>query len=145
MTNAPITAHTDVVADGWHDAVRKSAESLVDLGVAAQTYPQGCVDAVITHGPYIVLAPGLALVHARPETGGLGVGVAATQLATPVESGHPSNDPVDLLIAFSSPDKEQLLEALTALGKALSGGLATLRGATSAEELAKHLQEALDG
>ena len=142
MSAVAVDARADVVAADWHEAVRNSAQLLVDLGVAADTYPQACVDALHTHGPYIVMAPGLALVHARPESGGLGVGVTATHLAHPVASGHSANDPVDLLISFCSPDKKQHLTALTSLGRALHAGLADrLRGAADADELKHHLEE----
>lgn len=146
MSAVKVDARAGVVAESWHDAIRTSARLLVDLGVAADTYPQACVDVVTAHGPYIVLAPGLALVHARPEAGGTGVGVAVTRLAHPVESGHDANDPVDLLISFCSPDKEQHVQALASLGRALSGGLADrLRAAAGVDEQKHQIKEALDG
>ena len=142
--SVPVAARVGVAAADWPDAVRRTAELLVDLDVAEQSYPQACVDSVAEHGPYIVMAPGFALVHARPEAGATGVGVTAVRLATPVASGHPSNDPVDLLIGFCSPDKQQHLTALTGLGRALAKGLAgRLRDASDATEMAKHLEEVL--
>jgi ascorbate PTS system EIIA or EIIAB component len=129
----------------WREAVLASAQLLVDLGSATQTYPQACVDVVHEHGPYIVLTRGLALVHARPESGGVGLGVAALRLDGPVEFGHEANDPVDVLVAFSSPDQSAHVEALSMLATALGQGLADrLREAADADGLRQLLTEALD-
>jgi PTS system ascorbate-specific IIA component len=90
------------------------------------------VQIVEEHGPYIVLAPGLALAHARPEDGVLRVCLAVVTLAEPVAFGHPDNDPVDVVFAFGSPDAEQHVAMLSALARRLQGGLDTeLRSAAS--------------
>jgi ascorbate PTS system EIIA or EIIAB component len=140
----PIAVSDGFTASSWKHAVEATAELLVGLDVATPGYPAGCVDVVRKQGPYIVLAPGLALVHARPEAGGKALGVGCVRLAEPVVSGHPANDPVDLLISFCSPDDRQHITALTALGKALTGGLAQrLREAPGSAEVRAHLEEAL--
>ncbi|MQA10715.1 MAG: PTS sugar transporter subunit IIA [Pseudonocardiaceae bacterium] len=133
-----------VPAADWPSAVRAAAGPLVELGAASAEYPEACVAMVERHGPYIVLTPGLALVHARPEDGGLSVGVAVSRLAEPVVFGHPDNDPVDLLLAFSSPDADSHVAALSTVAKALSAGLADrLRAARDDDELATLVKEAL--
>lgn len=142
---APIVAATDgVVAADWREAVRAAASALVEAGAAGAGYPDACVRVVEQNGPYIVLTKGLALVHARPEEGGLAVGVGATRLAAPVEFGHPDNDPVDLLLAFCTPDPDVHVGTLAGLARALSGGLADrLRAASGPDELTRTLKEAV--
>ncbi|MBE1536052.1 PTS sugar transporter subunit IIA [Actinomadura algeriensis] len=142
---APIVAAIDgAVADGWRAAVRAAASALVEAGAAGPGYPDACVRVVEENGPYIVLTKGLALVHARPEEGGLAVGVGVTRLASPVEFGHPDNDPVDLLLAFCTPDPDVHVGTLAGLARALSGGLADrLRAAPGREELSRTLKEAV--
>ncbi|HZB31313.1 MAG TPA: PTS sugar transporter subunit IIA [Streptosporangiaceae bacterium] len=131
-----------VTAADWRTAIRESAAALVDLGVAGEGYPDACVAMVERHGPYIVLAPGLALVHARPEDGGLAVGVTVTRLASGVPFGHPDNDPVDLLLTFCTPDAEAHVGSLATLARALSDGLAErLRAASDGTELLTTLKE----
>jgi ascorbate PTS system EIIA or EIIAB component len=115
-------AVADSVQD-WRDGVRSAALMLVELDAATPTYPQACVEVVESQGPYIVLTPGLALVHARPENGGTALGVAALRLHEPVEFGHADNDPVRLLLAFSSPDGDAHVGALQRLALALQNGL----------------------
>ncbi|SFP68965.1 PTS system, ascorbate-specific IIA component [Amycolatopsis arida] len=143
--SAPLTGARDgVVAAEWRAAVRAAAHVLVDLGAAGPEYPAACESVVAEHGPYIVLAPGLALVHARPEHGGRGVGVAATRLADGVAFGHPDNDPVDLLLAFCTPDPDAHVAALSTLARALTGGLADrLRAAGDENAMTAMLKEAL--
>ncbi|TCP50089.1 PTS system IIA component (L-Asc family) [Tamaricihabitans halophyticus] len=139
-----IAAHAGKDATDWRAAVRQAAEALVAAGAASADYPEACVRMVTEHGPYIVLGPGLALVHARPEDGGNKVGVAAVTLTTPVAFGHPDNDPVDLLIAFCTPDSDAHIAALSTVAKALASGLAErLRAATNDDELTTTLREAL--
>ncbi|WP_433469670.1 PTS sugar transporter subunit IIA [Spirillospora sp. CA-128828] len=141
----PVIAATDLAgARDWREAVRAAASALVDAGAAGAGYPDACVRVVEENGPYIVLTKGLALVHARPEEGGLAVGVGATRLAAPVEFGHPDNDPVDLLLAFCTPDPDAHVGTLSGLARALSGGLADrLRAASGEDDLARALKEAL--
>lgn len=137
-------ARDAVTVDDWREAVRQAASALVDLGAANDEYPDACVAMVEQHGPYIVLAPGLALVHARPEDGGLAVGIAVTRLANPVEFGHPDNDPVNLLLAFCTPDAQAHIDSLSTVARSLSGGLATrLRAASDENELTAIVKEAL--
>ncbi|MFC4053768.1 PTS sugar transporter subunit IIA [Actinomadura syzygii] len=142
---APVVTATDAVAaDDWREAVRAAAAALVAAGAAGEGYPEACVRVVEENGPYIVLTKGLALVHARPEEGGLAVGVGVTRLASPVGFGHPDNDPVDLLLAFCTPDPDVHVGTLSALARALSGGLADrLRGASDEQDLARVLKEAV--
>ncbi|HEX2177430.1 MAG TPA: PTS sugar transporter subunit IIA [Nocardioidaceae bacterium] len=140
-----VDAATHPPVQNWPDAVRAAAQLLVDMGSAASSYPQACVDVVHEHGPYIVLTPGLALVHARPETGGVRMGVAVLRLDRPVHFGHETNDPVDLLVAFSSPDHQAHVETLSHLARALGAGLAErLRAAESVGSLRQTVKEVLD-
>ncbi|RFS82380.1 PTS sugar transporter subunit IIA [Actinomadura spongiicola] len=144
-TDRPLITATDrVTAADWREAARKAAEALVEVGAADTGYPDACVRVVEKNGPYIVLTKGLALVHARPEEGGLAVGVGVTRLAEPVAFGHPDNDPVDLLLAFCTPDPDAHVGTLAGLARSLSGGLADrLRAASDEDDLAGVLKEAV--
>ena len=124
--------------DDWRAAVRGATALLVELGVAGDDYVQACIDAVEKHGPYIVLTKGVALAHAQMEPGRTRDGLALLRLDTPVEFGHPANDPVDLVFAFSTAGRH--LEMIRAFGKALGGPLpGRLRAAGSDEELTELL------
>ncbi|MFO7293327.1 MAG: PTS sugar transporter subunit IIA [Actinomycetes bacterium] len=131
---------------GWQEAIRAACTPLVAAGVVEPRYVDACIDMVRRHGPYVVLAPGIALPHARPEDGVVGVGVSVAVLSFPVEFGHPENDPVDVVIAFGSPDSEQHIDLLAALAGGLAEGLADrLRAASDATEATKLVQEVIEG
>ena len=136
-------AQVGVAAARWEDAVRAAARLLVEGGAAEPRYADRCVALVAEHGPYIVLAPGVALAHARPEDGGRAVGLAAVVLARPVAFGHPQNDPVDVVLAFASPDKDAHVGLLADLAAALAEGRLAdrLRMAASSEEATAMLSE----
>lgn len=105
----------DTAATTWQQAIRAAGQPLVDDGIAKATYTEAMVEAVERLGPYIVLAPGVAIGHSRPEDGALELGFSLVRLARPVEFGSKNNDPVDLVFAFASPDDKTHLAALGAL------------------------------
>jgi mannitol/fructose-specific phosphotransferase system IIA component (Ntr-type) len=104
-----------VNAADWREAVKKSGELLLNTGVCEPRYIQAMIKAVEELGPYMVLAPGIALAHARPEDGVLKVGMAILTLAVPVNFGSPENDPVRLVIAFAGVDHHSHVSMLQEL------------------------------
>lgn len=126
-----------VVADSWQDAVRQGGELLVSAGKCEDRYVDAMVEAVETMGPYMVLAPGLALAHARPEDGVLELGMSIITLKTPVEFGSELNDPVSLIISFGGVDKESHIGMLQSLARFLmvEENQEYLRQATSVAEV----------
>ncbi|MFC4224949.1 PTS sugar transporter subunit IIA [Lysinibacter cavernae] len=124
MAGNALVASAVGTASGWEDATLQSAALLVNIGAANADYPQACVDSVHANGPYIVLTKGLALAHARPEAGALGRGLSLLRLEQPVEFGHQSNDPVDLVLSFCALEGGGHLEVIQNLAIALQKGLA---------------------
>ena len=59
--------------------------------VVEPRYYQAILDAVEQHGPYFVLAPGLAMPHGRPEEGVKKTGFALVTLKKPLEFNHEDN------------------------------------------------------
>lgn len=141
MKQVVTAARFEVAAADWRAAVRAACEPLVEAGAAEPRYVDRCVATVEELGPYMVVAPGVALAHARPEDGALALGLAVATLREAVEFGHAENDPVDVVFAFGSPDRDQHVELLGALARRLTEGLADeLRGAAD-EEAAGRLME----
>jgi len=89
----------------WKEAVRAGGDLLVRAGVCEPRYVDAMIQVVEKLGPYMVLAPGIALAHARPEDGVLRVGMSIVTLSTPVDFGSEANDPVRLVISFGGIDK----------------------------------------
>ena len=125
-------------AETWQEAVKKSADLLINEGCALPAYYEAILDAVKEYGPYFVIAPGIAMPHARPEQGALKLGYGLVCLKKPVFFGHKVNDPVDIVLCISAPDKKALneqaiIEVMTLFDsdKALSG----LRNAKNENDL----------
>jgi PTS system ascorbate-specific IIA component len=85
----------------------------------------------------MVLAPGLALAHSRPEDGVKDVCISIINLATPVEFGSEENDPVYVVISFGGVDHESHIGMLQELAAFLidEDNQKFLREATSVEEI----------
>ncbi|MBY5163457.1 PTS sugar transporter subunit IIA [Salsipaludibacter albus] len=130
-------------AGDWEDAVRRAGTLLVEVGAAEERYVQAIVDGIHEHGPYVVLAPGIAIPHARPESGGLDVGISVVTLAHPVEFGAKDNDPVDLVFGLVTNDSEAHLQALGALAEHISEpeNVQALRDADSPEAVARLMKD----
>lgn len=95
-----------VSASSWEEAVRHGGSLLVAAGICKTRYVDAMVNAVREMGPYMVLAPGIALAHGRPEDGVIKPGMSIINLKTPVEFGSEANDPVSLVISFGGTDSE---------------------------------------
>jgi PTS system ascorbate-specific IIA component len=108
-----------VEAADWETAVTTAGNLLVKTGKCTPGYIQAMIDAVHEMGPYMVLAPGLALAHARPEDGVLDMGISLITLKTPVEFGSEANDPVSLVLAFGGTDNKSHIGLLSALAQFL--------------------------
>lgn len=102
-------------ADNWEDAIRKASKILLAKGAILQSYVEGMINAVKENGPYIVIAPHVALAHTRPEHGANALGISFSLLEAPIPFGSDTNDPVKLIITFSSVDNESHLELLSEL------------------------------
>jgi PTS system ascorbate-specific IIA component len=108
-----------VTAVDRETAIRASGQLLVESGRVTADYIDQMVAAVEEFGPYIVIAPGIALAHARPSQAVLSTGLSLAVLATPVEFGS-HNDPVSLVFGLAAVDHDGHLEVLAALAERLS-------------------------
>jgi PTS system ascorbate-specific IIA component len=102
-------------ADSWQAAVELSGGLLVESGVAEERYVPAMVRTVEELGPYVVIAPGVAIPHARPEDGAVKPGISLVILREPVEFGSEENDPVDLLFGFATTGSDAHVELIRAL------------------------------
>ena len=130
-------------AHDWREAVCLAAEALHTLGAVESTYGQRCIDSAEQFGPYIVLSKGVALAHARPEDDCLQAGLSLFRVKSPVNFGHPKNDPVDLVFCLASADGEEHINSTKHFASALRQGLATRLRAAGSEDLTSILEEAL--
>jgi ascorbate PTS system EIIA or EIIAB component len=102
-------------AQSWRQAVRRAGDLLECSGATTAAYTDEMVQAIETLGPYVVLAPGLALAHARPSPAVRRTGLSWVTLAEPVAFGHATNDPVRLVIGLAGLDHDAHVAALAQL------------------------------
>ncbi|MFB5677962.1 PTS sugar transporter subunit IIA [Paenibacillus terreus] len=108
----------DMEVKDAEEAIRAAGRLLVDSGAAENSYVEAMLAAFRDKGPYIVIAPRIALPHAKAENGVNEASVSFVRLRRPVAFGHPENDPVELVFALgssSSSDHIALLRKLTTL------------------------------
>jgi mannitol/fructose-specific phosphotransferase system IIA component (Ntr-type) len=137
------TIRLDLGATDWRQAVRLAGQILLETGSITASYIDAMVRAVEEIGPYMVVAPGIALAHARPEDGVKRMCMSLVRLASPVEFGSEANDPVDLVFAFGAVDKEAHLQALKELATFLQKeeAVSALRQCDSVEKAVQLISE----
>lgn len=113
----PKRIHVGYRAVDWEDAVREAGRLLVETGCAKHQYVDAMVQTVNDLGPYIVLAKGLALPHARPEAGAKKVAMSLVILEKSVDFGNKNNDPVKVVFGLCAIDNSTHVQALADLGK----------------------------
>jgi len=126
-------------ADDWRAAVTLAGDALARSGAAKSTYSGEMIRMIEEHGPYVVIAPGLALAHARPGEYVLKDGLSVVTLAQPVNFGHPHNDPVGVILGLAIKPGGEHLAAVAAIANVFndSSAIAELAAATSAAQIQK--------
>ncbi|XST90315.1 PTS mannitol transporter subunit IIA [Escherichia coli] len=104
-------------AKDWQEAIDFSMASGYKNYIS-ENYIQSIKDSTISNGPYYILAPGVAMPHARPECGALKTGMSLTLLKQGVY--FPGKDePIKLLIGLSAADANSHIGAIQALSELL--------------------------
>ena len=134
-------------AEDWKEAVRQAGRLLVDAGAVTPAYIDAMIRMVEEVGAYIVVAPGVAMPHARPEEGARQVAVAVVRLKSPVAFPGKAENPVDLLFAFSGTDDTSHLDLIRGLAGLLrdAANMARLRTVESAAEVTRLFGPLLTG
>lgn len=126
----------DVVATDWKEAVIASCTPMVGTAITEE-YSNAILRSFEELGPYMVIAPGIAMPHARPENGVLSTAMGITVLKDPVKFGHQANDPVRLLVTLCATDSQEHLQAISELMELLgdNGRVQKLLDAKSVKEV----------
>jgi mannitol/fructose-specific phosphotransferase system IIA component (Ntr-type) len=95
------------------------------------------LDAVAENGPYIVIAPGIALAHGRPSEAVLEIGLSLVTLAEPVIFGNEVNDPVRLVIGLCAIDHNSHIDIMAELATFLgdSNSVNTVLNAVDSDQI----------
>lgn len=94
-------------ANNWQQAIDIAVRPLIQFGAAQPQYRDGIIENTLSWGPYYLIAPGIALPHARPEQGANHNQITVTTLSNPVTFGNEDCDPVWLLLCASATDANE--------------------------------------
>jgi mannitol operon transcriptional antiterminator len=129
--------------DDWKEAIEIAAQPLLQNGCITNEYIQAMIDNVVEMGPYIVIAPGVALPHARPEHGVKKIGMSFLQIKNGCPFSEKEEHRVHILFVLAAVDNETHLKALSQLTKMLSdnGNMERLFTANTVEEVFDLIQQ----
>jgi PTS system ascorbate-specific IIA component len=98
-------------------------------------------------GAYIVIAPGLALAHARPGPDVLADGLSVVTLRDPVVFGHPHNDPVNVVIGLAVATPDAHVTSVAELANIFNdpGAIPALAGAQDVAEVQRIMAASGEG
>lgn len=105
-------------ADSWESAIKIGTDLLIQAGAVEPRYHDTIINMIKKMGPYIILAPGLAMPHARPEDGVIKTAFALVTLDKPIYFDG-EDEPVDVLITLAGSDSDKHMEGLMEITQAL--------------------------
>ncbi len=109
----------DSISD-WKQAITLSSQPLLAKKAIAEDYIQAIFNSHHELGPYYVLAPGLAMPHARPEQGALKNGLSLLHIKQGVSFDAEENDPIYVVIMLCALSGDEHINMITALADIFS-------------------------
>ena len=121
----------------WRGAVRTAGDALTRSGATRASYADRMIGVIEEFGAYVVIAPGLALAHARPGPDVLHGGLSVVTLVEPVAFGHPHNDPVRVVVGLAVSSAEEHVASVAELANAFNDAtvIERLAAAGTADEV----------
>lgn len=101
----------------WQESIEEAAAPLLKIGAIEKSYVEAMVTSIEETGPYVVITPGVAIPHARPEHGVRSLSMSLLKLDEPVDFG--GNKLVQIIIVLAATDNESHLKALVQLTQLL--------------------------
>ncbi len=136
-------------ASNWREAIKIGTDLLIASGAIQPCYHDAIISSVEELGPYICIAPNLALPHARPENGVLRTAFALVTLEEPIYF-EGEEEPVDVLITLAGSSSDEHMEGLMEVTQVLDDeesetgvDLDKLRHCRSSSDVFKVIDDAL--
>jgi len=95
-------------ATDWRQVIAMAAQPLVSGGYVKASYPEAVIANTLTHGAYYVFEEGIAIPHARPETGVIRDCFSMILLSEPIS--FEGSDKADIVIMFGARDSNAHIE-----------------------------------
>ena len=94
------------------EAIMESGKLLLKNGNIKDEYIDSMINSYKKNGAYIVIAPRIAMPHAREKDGVINAGFSILTLKEPIKFGNEENDPVDVIIGLASGNSEEHIEII---------------------------------
>lgn len=122
--------------------MKSSGQLLVNSNFIKKEYIDATIETVRKYGPYIVIAPGIALSHSRPSENVIKTGVSLITLSKPI-CFNSENDPVDIILTLAATNDSDHLGILQHLSCYLSEDdkLDYIRSSSDPKQLANDINE----
>lgn len=141
MTIKDLLIEADAIQVGisetnWQEVIYLAAKPLVDKGYLEASYGRAVIENTLTHGAYYVFDEGVAMPHARPESGVKRNCFSLVLLTTPVRFAQ--SEAADIVIMFGAENSNAHIdEGIRAIIHLLDNDetMAKLRAARSREEV----------
>ncbi|NDD25647.1 MAG: adenosine deaminase [Actinobacteria bacterium] len=108
-----------VSASTWSEAITLAGNGLELSGRSTSEYTRAMISAFEELGPYMVIAPGIALAHARPSSEVLSTGLSLVVLESSVEFGSERFDPVRIVFGLAAIDHDGHIDLMAGLSELL--------------------------
>ncbi|MCA0971455.1 BglG family transcription antiterminator [Halobacillus litoralis] len=104
----------------WEEAIRLASSPLLEQQAIEDSYVEAMIQNVKELGPYIVIAPRIAIPHARPEAGVNRLSMSLLRLKEPVRFSEKEKHKAQLIFVLAAIDNQTHLKALSQLTEILS-------------------------
>jgi mannitol/fructose-specific phosphotransferase system IIA component (Ntr-type) len=126
--------------DSFEDAIYESGQVLLDKRIIEKKYLDKVIENVKTIGPYIVIAPMIALSHARPEDGANALGMSLLMLEEPINFSKDKDRKAKAIITLAASNENDHLDALSQMSKMLMENMESFLGAKDKETILKMIK-----
>ena len=96
----------DLCAHDWKEAIIKASQLMLMQDMITEDYVREMIEAIDLYGPYVAIAPHIALAHSSPGPSVKKAGISLSILKDPVKFHHEVNDPIKLLFVLAAKDGE---------------------------------------
>ncbi|MFD2616152.1 PTS sugar transporter subunit IIA [Terrilactibacillus laevilacticus] len=121
----------------WQEGLQIAGNLLLQNKSINPSYIDDMIQAVKQLGPYIVIAPHIAIGHARPGKNVIKDDISVITLKQPVKFGNQDNDPVNIIFTFCATEDSKHIHQLQQLAYLLEDNilLNTLKTSTNINEI----------
>jgi len=103
---------SDVSVSDWREAVRICGKLLLDVHKITGEYIESMIETVETFGPYMILLPGIALFHGRPDEGVNEICLSLVTFREEIGFKEFDNEGIRAAFAFGAIDEDSHMEVL---------------------------------